>query len=151
MFGLDIREKFSERVARHCDRLTTEGVQALSREDFKRCVDVVARDILLKGLPQKCHTILQTQSAGSAALKNRTHGRLGLKVTLLATAGEGMLSSAWISGLCSFSLNYLFFLPVRAGEVLSVLPSALPRELTRVMHSNSCRELLFSAAHGLLQ
>lgn len=152
IFGLDIREKFfAERVAKHCSRLTTVVVQAPYLEEFKRHVDVVPRDILLKGLQQKCHKILPTQSAGSAALKSRTHGRLGLKVTSLARAAEGMLSSAWTSGLCTFFLNYLFFLPVRAGEVFSVLPSALPGELMRVMHSNSSRELFFSATHGLLQ
>lgn len=62
-----------------------------------------------------------------------------------------MLSSVWTSDLYSFFLNYLFCLPVSLGKVLSVLPSALCRQLMRIMHSNSCREPCFSATHGLLQ
>lgn len=101
---------FTQRAAKHWNRLTTKVEQAMSLEEFKRHVDVVLRDILLKGLEQKCHKTPQAQRAGSAALKSKMHGRLVLKVTLLARAGEGMLSAVWTSCLCSFSLNYLFCL-----------------------------------------
>lgn len=144
------RTFFTKRAAKHWNRLTTEVLCALLLQEFKRHVAMVLRDILLKGLQQKCHKILQAQSAGSAVLKSKTH-RLVLKETLLAKAEDGMLSSVSTSGPCSFFLNYLFCLPVRPGEVLSVLPSVLCRELMKVMHSNSCRESCFSDTHGLLQ
>ena len=43
-FGLDIREKSSERVVMHCNGLLREGVESL--EMFKKRGDVALRDVV---------------------------------------------------------------------------------------------------------
>lgn len=58
--------------------------------------------LLLERPQQKCNELLPSWSASSAALKIKTHGRLGLKAALISRAGVSVLSSAWISGHCSF-------------------------------------------------
>ena len=45
-FKLDIREKFSERVFKHCNRLSREVVEPPSLEVFKEDVEVVVRPMV---------------------------------------------------------------------------------------------------------
>lgn len=88
---------FTQRAAKHWNRLTTKVEQAMCLEEFKRHVDVVLRDILLKGLEQKCHKTLQAQRAGSAALKSKMHGRLVLKERVCCLLSEPHVSAAFFS------------------------------------------------------
>lgn len=99
--------------------------------------------MLLEGLQQKCNQLLQAWSASSAALKSKTYGRLCLKAAPLARAGVGALSSAYLRSLQPFPQpSALAACPwtARPGEVVSVLPSALPKDLMRILLSESCRD-----------
>lgn len=104
-------------------------------------------DILLKGLQQKCHKILQVQSVGSASLKSKTLGRLGFKVTPLARVCC-LLSGPQVSAAFSSTIYFVSLWDLGRCSLCSHLPfTGSWWESCSAILTESC----FSATHGLLK